>query len=164
MAERKGLSEIFSHWYHLIEGLQASPKDFYTAVEQAVAKRDIPDVSVFRLEWPEGGPFSPKREYLRVMRKSYTFDICGAPFGQAFFVSWWLGELSGGCLGSLIGVPIIGAIAAKFLRTTYYKIDTALMFQETVRSAVMEAVDGLTSSSGIRALSEAERKPTMHGL
>jgi hypothetical protein len=34
--------------------------------------------------------FSAKREYLRVERGPFVFDICGAPFGTGFFVSSWL--------------------------------------------------------------------------
>jgi hypothetical protein len=37
MAEK--VTEILSHWYHLIEGLQVSSKAFYTAVEQAIDRR-----------------------------------------------------------------------------------------------------------------------------
>ena len=32
---------------------------------------------------------SAKREYLRMQRGKYAFDICAAPFGNGFFVSWW---------------------------------------------------------------------------
>jgi hypothetical protein len=39
-----------------------------------------------------GGPASAKREYLQVGREKLIFDICGAPFGTGFFVSWWLAE------------------------------------------------------------------------
>ena len=42
MAEQ--VAEILSHWYHLTEGLQFSSKAFYTAVEQAVERRKLPDV------------------------------------------------------------------------------------------------------------------------
>jgi hypothetical protein len=35
------------------------------------------------------------------------------------------------------------------------------MFQDAVHNAVLEVVDCITASKGVRALSEAERKPIM---
>jgi len=156
---------IISHWYHLIEGLQGSPKEFYASVEQAITARNLPDMTTVRVDWREGGPLSAKREYLRVIRKEHVFDICAAPFGNGFFVSWWLGELGSGCLTFLSFLPFIGAVAmAIFRRATYYRIDTALMFQTSVSAAVQEVVDGMTKAKGLRALSELERQPIMKGF
>lgn len=118
----------------------------------AIERRAIPDAAQSRVDWREGGVLSAKREYLRVRRKQYTFDICGAPFGTGFFVSWWLTEPLG-CLGGYIR-----------RRETYYRIDTALMFQEAVHAAVLEVIDGMTSAKGIRGLSELDRKPILRSL
>lgn len=148
---------IFSNWYQLLEGVQASPREFYASIESALSARKIPSAETSRIDWHEGGILSAKREYLRVTRKPHIFDICGAPFGTGFFVSWWLGELPG-CLAS---VPFISRLVG---RDTYYQIDTELMFQEAVHRAVLQAVDGLTSTKGIRLLSESERKPILRGL
>ena len=149
---------IISHWYQLIENLQASPMEFYTAVEQAVEQRKIPDASRSRIDWREGGLLSAKREYLRVKRKQYIFDICGAPFGNGFFVSWWLGEPQ----GCLTGFPFLGPVLEFFARArTYYQVDTALMFESAVHSAVLQVVDEMIKAKGLRALSELERKPIL---
>lgn len=151
---------VISHWYHLIENLQASPMEFYTSVEKAIEKRQLQEVKLLRIDWREGGVMSAKREYLRVRRKEFVFDICGAPFGNGFFVSWWLGELPSGFLALLSSIPIIGLLFKAFIRPdTYYKIDTALMFQSSVRTAVMEVIDEQLQSHGLRSLTDAERKP-----
>lgn len=164
MAKRSA-SLIISHWYQLIEGLEASPKAFYTSVEEAVGRRQLPKAELHRIDWPEGGLLSPKREYLRVGRGEHTFDVCGAPFGNGFFVSWWLGEIPSGCLNLLVSIPIVGGLFERLVRpATYYRIDTALMFQSAVHAAVMEVVDGLTKAKGLRALSESERKPMIKGF
>lgn len=155
---------IISHWYQLIDGLHASPKEFYGQVEEAIKRRNIPDVQTFRVSFPEAGPLSPKREYLRVMRRDHVFDICGAPFGPGFFFSWWLGELPQGCLSFLLLIPVVNLFVIWSRRETYYKVDTALMFQSAVHGAVLEVVDGMTSTKGLRALSELERKPILRGL
>ena len=159
---KKAPTDIISHWYILIEGLQASPKEFYTAVEAAIRQRVVPDTEMFRIDWPEAGPFSPKREYLRVKRKEHVFDICGAPFANGFFVSWWLGEMPSGCLMIFGAVPVLGFFLQWFIRpATYHRIDTGLMFQESIRAAVNEVIDQMTSAKGIRALTELERKPIL---
>jgi hypothetical protein len=219
-------SNVVSHWYHLIENFNTSTMDFYVSVERALDARRVPDVGTSRINWREGGLLSAKREYLRIGRKRYAFDICGAPFGTGFFVSWWLTEqtpsllvvlfvlfvlmlagfglflffgylliqLSNLFLGSLlliflslftvaVGFFILGAAISNdnvgwtdpildipyfgalmriiFNPVTYYRIDTMLMFQQTVHSAVLQAVDEMTAAYGIRGLSEDERKPVM---
>ena len=209
-------SLVISHWYKLIENFQASPMAFYSSVEAAIERRQIPDTSTSRVDWKEGGLLSARREYLRITRGKLTFDICGAPFGTGFFFSWWLAEvpaaygllhvflililvlvliymifaafgfLTGvfltivvlpltflllgnavrqGKLGSeevVLAIPMIGALYDRIFKpNTYYKIDTALMFQSTVHAAVLEVIDELTSAKGLRALSELERKPIL---
>ncbi len=162
MARKPSRVSIFSHWYHLVEGLQASPKEFYTSVEQAVDKRRIPDSRMTRVDWREGGLLSAKREYLRVRRKEFIFDICGAPFGTGFFFSWWLGEVPSGFWALVSLVPIFGPLFTRTFRPdTYYKVDTALMFQEAVSQAVFDVINQTTSAKGLRPLSELERKPIL---
>jgi hypothetical protein len=210
---------VMSHWYTLLENLQASPMDFYASVEAAIKKRQIPGASTSRVEWHEGGAFSGRREYLRVSREGHLFDICGAPFGTGFFVSWRLSEApiqleggqwllvalaiisffgifraAAGVLGAMflfvivlgvayayfhtvatrgsqelnakiLNIPVLGLLyEALFHPLSYYRIDTALMFQESIRFSVQEVVDEITKAKGIRALSELERKPILKDL
>ena len=197
MARKASPAMVFSYWHHLLENVQASPLEFYKALEGALQKRQIPDVTHSRVSWSEGGYFSARREYLRVRRNDLTFDICAAPYGTGFFVSWWLGSLRRWLyilvavlllavpalgwvmLSKMLGtrslslffspllwaVPIFGWIFLwKMSRLTYYKVDTALMFQTAVHNSVLEVVDGMTSAKGVRALSELERKPILRGF
>lgn len=153
---------VLSHWDHLAEGVQYSPQEFYTAVERAIADRGIPDSFVTRIEIKEGGLLSPKRLYLRITRKNLRFDICGAPFGNSFFFSWWLTDLPSGCLSVILSIPVVQVWAWVLARPlTYFKLDTAFMFQESVHSAVLEVVDQITEAKGVRVLSDEERKPIM---
>jgi hypothetical protein len=108
---RASPSIVISHWYHLLEGLQASPREFYAAVERAIQSRQVPDARASRVDWKEGGLLSARRDYLRIRRKKLVFDICGAPFGSNFFVSWWLGELPSGFVALLSSIPLIGVRA-----------------------------------------------------
>jgi hypothetical protein len=75
---------------HLLAGLQLSPKAVYRRVEEIVEERQIPQARLSRVWRPEAGPLSSPREYLRIERLGYCFDVCAAPFGKEFFVSWRL--------------------------------------------------------------------------
>lgn len=82
------------------------------------------------------------------------------------FALWALGTaVHDGRLGverEVMAIPVIGRLYEwLFKPVTYYRIDTAHMFQQAVHSALLEVIDGLTSAKGIRALSEAERKPIL---
>lgn len=153
---------IISHWNTMIEGLSVSPKEFFASVEQALETKLIPDANCSRVDWKEGGILSAKREYLRVRRKKYAFDICGAPFGNGFFISWWLGEIPSAFWQFLLTIPFVGTFTERWFRpTTYYNVDTAMMFQSLVHSAVLNVVDGLAQANGLKVLSETDRKPKM---
>jgi hypothetical protein len=221
-------ANVISHWSHLIENFQASSLEFYSSLEKAVEARAVPQVDASRVEHKESGLASAKREYVRMHMGKHAFDICAAPFGTGFFVSWWFAEpplrfgflytiafffgvmacftvagliglaIGGGLSGfgfgvflsavsSLFGIPLLlwvlgdavrrGAIEGErtllampivgwlyeriFAPATYYSLDTALMFQEAVHNAVLEVVDCMTANKGVRALTEAERKPIM---
>jgi hypothetical protein len=63
---------------------------------------------------------------------------------------------------SIMAIPVLGKIYEKIYHpVTYYKTDTALMFQTSVHSAMMQAIDEVTNAKGIRPLTELERKPIM---
>jgi len=157
------VATVISHWFHLTEGLRCSSQPFYQAVEGALQRRMPPGIEVSRITYREGGILSSRREYLRVRRKDLIFDICAAPFGPAgFFVSWWLGERRP-ALWSLI--PFLGPMLGQLFRPlTYYRLDSALMFQETVRAAVLEVLDSAAKAYGLRAISEVDRKPILLNL
>lgn len=219
MAKLASESNVISHWHHPIQNFDTSPLDFYAAVERTLQPAQIPDATISRVDWKEGGALSSRREYLRVSRGRVAFDICAAPFGTGFFFSWWLAELplafgpiiavglfilmfvicawlidslgfSAGIVASIIIIPFAAWLIGFFIRqdnppwedallqipyfgplyerifkpVTYYKLDTALMFQSAVHSAVLEAIDQLLSSKGVRALTELERKPIMQAF
>jgi len=217
MAKLGKNATVISNWHHPIENFQTSTMEFYAAVEQALKPHEIPDYSVSRIDWREGGVLTARREYLRIKRGKLAFDLCAAPFGTDFFFSWWLAELppshailwallvcffglgaigglvseyglSGLFWGLLLGlgciwllgyllkegklgtevedivlaIPIFGALYERIFKpSTYYKMDTTLMFQSVVNSVVQNVVDQIMSSKGLRPLTELERKPIM---
>jgi hypothetical protein len=81
------------HWSTLVEGLQLPPLEFYASIEAALTEKRIPDATVERIEYREGGAFSAFRTYLRIRRHREVFDVCTAPFGNGCFFSWWQAEV-----------------------------------------------------------------------
>jgi hypothetical protein len=62
----------------------------------------------------------------------------------------------------LLGMTIIGPfIDLFFRRTTYFEFDTALMFKAASHAALMEVIDQLTSTQGVRSMTDDERKPIL---
>lgn len=88
----------------------------------------------------------------------------------SFLIVLWLIALAAraGNLGpeaAILTVPLIGWLYERmFAPATYYRIDTMLMFQSAVHSAMLEAIDGLMTTKGLRALSAEERKPLFRDL
>lgn len=104
--------EAKSHSQTVVENFNTSALDFYKTVEEAVAKRQIPEVTLERTDLHEGGVLSAKREYLLIKRGRYIFAVCSAPFGKGQFFSWWLLERLPRfglliVLGVLVLVPIL---------------------------------------------------------
>jgi hypothetical protein len=62
----------------------------------------------------------------------------------------------------ILGIPFFGSLYERLFRPfTYYKMDTAIMFQSVVHKIVMDVIDPLFEAKGVRALTELERKPIM---
>src|SRR5262249_42360554 len=87
---RRFPNTVFAHWSKLIERLDASPSQFYTLLVRSIEARKIPNTTIEKVSWPEGGVFTANREYIRARRGSYSYDICAAPFGSGFYISSWL--------------------------------------------------------------------------
>src|SRR2546425_8503203 len=120
-------TSFLSHWDHMFQGMQQSSNEFYGQIEQHIAAHNLKDAKLERVNLAEGGIFSSKRQYLQVRRGDHVFHVCAAPFGNGFFISWWLGAIDKGFFSKL---PIIGVLIRDFVKPlTYYKVDTALMFQ-----------------------------------
>lgn len=169
MAKRRKATpnEVFSHWFTTIKDFKVTPSEFYRAVEQLIKDRGIPNVRVVEITCKEGGMMSAKRVYLRVGRKDKIFDICAAPYADGCFFSWWMGDKPWGIFKRiaflLAHIPILGMPFQGLFIETYFKIDTMLMFQDAVRGAVNDTIDGLLTVEGEREpLTCEEKKPIMN--
>ena len=64
-------------------------------VEKALAVRQIPDASVTRVDWKEGGLLSARREYLRVQRERFVLRRMRVRSAPAFLFQY--GAANGRC-------------------------------------------------------------------
>lgn len=135
---------VLSHWHTLFEDFSTSTQEFYRAVEEAVRQRSLTEVEISRVLFKEGGIGTAQREYLRVQRKRVAFDICSAPYGDGHFFSWRLVKIPASWGGRVF--------ARVFCPVTYYALDTALLFRDSVRSAIDEVISDFTDQRGSRAL------------
>ncbi len=95
-------------------------------------------------------------------REGHGCGVIFAPFvllalilALGFFVRY--GE--SGLETTVLSMPITGFCYGFIFRPqTYFNEDTATMFRESVHAAVTEAIDQVTTSQGMRALSEEERR------
>lgn len=153
---------ILSHWNHGVDGLSQSSADFYEQVEARLAAQQIEKLQMQRVNMFEGGFLSSRREYLQVRRGDHVFHVCAAPFGSGFFISWWLGHVDRGFWALIAKIPVVGPYIRDFFRPmTYYKIDTALMFQDITHTAVTDTLNYILYGKGMRMLSDVDRKPVM---
>ena len=62
-------------------------------------------------------------------------------------------------------IPFVGGwLARKLYPVTYYRIDTASMFMSYAQSSVLKVIEDITNDKGVRALTEAERKPVLNNI
>ena len=162
---RKLLHKYHSNWNTLIDEFTYSSKDFYGLIKKELLSNGINNLNVKFVFHKEGNIFSSKRTYLRATWKEYQYDICAAPFGKGFFISWWL-LYKNSILQIIVSrIPFIGVWLNHFLfPITYYKVDTASMFMSYCQQAVLNVIDHITADKGIREITAEERKPILNNI
>jgi hypothetical protein len=155
-------SVVHAHWNHLIGDFKFSTQDFYSNLEKILSEQNISGLSCKQVKIYEGIRFlSSKRLYLRIIWKDKIFDVCAAPFANGFFLSWWLFEKEKIWQKVIGAIPFLGKwIINYFSPITYYKLDTAAMFQSYVHSSVLNLINEITTEKNYK-LSESERKPVL---
>jgi hypothetical protein len=134
---------------------QISSKAIYQYFEEHIKLKDMPNVKCSRISLSEGKLLSHNREYLRIMRKDLTFDICVAPFGTHSFLSWRCGEFDSEARMFLMRIPLIGPLIKKMPRLrTYYQSDAEAMFRYVVRAMLEETAQSISNEKGWRGAAE----------
>ena len=161
----KQLKTHHSNWNTLIDNFEYSSKEFYQRLAVELKSHGITKIRTEKVHLNEGGVMSSSRLYLRVTWRDYQYDICGAPFGKGFFISWWM--LYKSSFGQILisNIPFIGGwLAKKLYPVTYYRSDTASMFMSYAQQSVLKVIEDITKDTGLRALSEADKKPILNDI
>ena len=216
---QKASTEVIYYWSELIKNFSTSPKEVYDIIKQSIEVRKVPGLEIKQVFWHEGGALSAKREYLQLARERLHFEICAAPFGTGFFVSYrssvvplainplglfivllilafalavlvnlfglmWGGVILVFSLSALIflmrtaiargladvdralmKIPLFAPLYEFFLRPiTYYRIDSAIMYQKAVQGAVSEALEKIFGDQKVTLLPEAVSAPVMEEI
>lgn len=142
------LTDIISTWSHHYMHLNLSTDKFYSTLEKKLYELEMPKLSIFRVTHKEYGSLSASREYLRICRYDLYMDICAAPYGKTFFISWWLFEADNIFRFFLKFIPFgIGEfLTRKRGRKTFYQVDTENVFLSTIHQCVLLAIDELIDS------------------
>lgn len=157
--------DYHSRWNTLIDNFNFSTEDFYALLKDELLNNGVDNINIKKVELKEGGAFSNKRKYLRVTWKDYQYDICAAPFGNGFFISWWLLYNNSFFKILISKIPLIGTwLANKLFRITYYKIDSASMLMRYAQDSVVNVINNITETKGGHYLSESARKPEMNDI
>jgi hypothetical protein len=157
------VSQVLSHWAHYFPYSTLSSNTLYSKVEELVKSHEMPHTKTERVTHKEGGMFSASREYFRIKYKDLVFDVCAAPFGKDFFVSWWLYE-SEGAMKSLLKFTKAGEfLAERAAKRTFFEADEESIFRSCVHDCVLEAIDKLTEGQGQR-LTELEKQIKEGGM
>ena len=138
-----------SHWHHTFDNTKFSTQEFYKALATAIEARGIPNLQRKRITYQERFVLGAAREYARVSRGQYVFDVCASPFGTGMYVSWWLVEETTALRRILLSIRMV----AYFMKVkTYHEIDSEKMFRDLAHIAVLEAIGAMTETGGTRSL------------
>lgn len=157
------VAQILSHWSTLIPFFNTSSNEFYEDFKKIVATHEMPNIKMEPVTHKEGGLLSSSRQYFRIKNKDLVFDVCAAPYGKGFFISWWLYETEGTARSLLKNTKVGNFLKDLASRKTFYQADGEAMFRSTVHQCVLEAVDKMTEGKGTR-LTELERQIKQGGM
>jgi hypothetical protein len=151
------MTQVLSQWNNYFPFYSMSSNEFYKLVEGIIKEHEYPSVKVSRTTHKEKSIFSASREYLRVKFGDYVFDICAAPFGKDFYVSWWLYETEDAWRIIFKYTKVGEYLRKRARKRTFYEADIEAIFRSSVHSCVMQAVEHITNTTGLR-LSESEKQ------
>ena len=155
--------EVLSNWRQLFPFFSLSSEQFYSTIEEMVKNHQMPNIKIERVNQKEAGLLSSSREYLRVRRGDLIFEICAAPFGTDFFVSWWLYETEGTVRSLFKNTKFGDWLSNRAHSKTFFQMDTESMFRSCVHECVLESLESVTAGKGVRQLTDSEKAFTMVG-
>jgi hypothetical protein len=158
------VSNVISHWSHFFKSFNLSSNEFYEELEKSLKIHEMPNAVITRTTHKEGGILSASREYLRIKHGDIIFDVCAAPFGKDFFISWWLYETVGSMRTIFKNTKVGNFMENRAANRTFYQIDEEDMFRSCVHECILETVKSVTDGKGVLQLTDSDKEYKMGGL
>jgi hypothetical protein len=152
------VSNVISHWSHFFKFFTQSSNDFYNALNDVLKEHDMPNTVMGKIKHKEAGLLSASREYFRIKHGDIVFDVCAAPFGKDFFISWWLYETQGTMRTLFKRTKIGDFLTARAEKRTFYQIDEEDMFRSCVHECILETIEKVTASKTELQLSKEDKQ------
>lgn len=158
------INQVLSHWQTNLGNLQFSSQSFYNQVTQTLMTHKPPNATSSVVSLKEKGIFSASRDYLRVKTGNLVYDICAAPYGNDFYISYWFYETAGAMRQIFQNTKFGNFLEDRASRKTFYQADEEGMFSSTVHNAILETIDAIVKEKGIRPLTDIERMAKVGGM
>lgn len=149
---------IHSHHSHHFEDFQMSATEFYQDLKDIIFNKGFPNVQASVSAFSTGGILDPYRDYLEIKSDTHVFYVCAAPYGKNCFISYWLKDTEEDIF-DVVNRKVFGSGSA---RKSFFQIDSEAMFVESIKKAIMAAIDHTTEQKGLRKITPDERTPTIH--
>lgn len=152
------VSEVISHWSHFFQSFTLSADEFYKTAAKIISAHQMPNTKITRVVHKEGGLLSASREYLRIKHEYLVFDVCAAPFGTDFFISWWLYQTEGKVTNMLRGTTLGRLLKNRESKQTFFQADEEAIFRSSVHECILEAIAVVTEGKIQRQLTNEEKE------
>lgn len=141
--------QIMSHWGLLLD-MQFSTKEFFERLRKRLEDSGVKNISYTNLYLSESVLGLSKRTYLTINYQDYLFFVCGAPFGNYFFTSYWT-HFKPTIPEMLIrSIPFIGnSLANLVFSLTYFEYDQCASFRTLLHLHITELIKEMTMEKGI---------------
>lgn len=141
---------MLAKWEHSVVGLQYSVEYFYRALETVIRELQIPRLKIQYYTYSEGGLLSARRLYQRIRRKDIYIDICAAPLGTTFFVSYRVFQKRSFFGNLLSSVPVAHDFVDIARTKSYYEEDVLNQLQKVIQDSIMKVLNDITNVKGRR--------------
>jgi hypothetical protein len=158
------ISNVLNHWSHSFRSFSMSSDEFYGELEKMLKQTEMPNAIISKSMHKEGGILSAKRMYLRIKHGDIVFDVCAAPFGRDFFISWWLYETTGTMRTMFRQTKFGNFLNERAANRTFYQIDEEDMFRSCVHECILETIDQVSEGKGLTQLTETQKAFKMGGM
>lgn len=139
-----------SHWNTLIP-VQFSAQEYFTIIQDKLKASGVESIKFDTLNLREKVVSLNSRTYLKITYQDFVFYVCGSPFGQHFFVSYWGHFKTSQGENVLRSIPFIGNfLANKLYAITYYQYDQCSAFMTLIHTHITETIEELATQQGVK--------------